>query len=657
MLLVMLGLFAALSSGSIVAAAFSGSRYESVLPLTVMAICMLLYVFYLFDLLVFGFWFVLSVCAFCYVVSAVAIIRRKNLKEVISRFITPGFVVFLAIYIFMFFRLQNLIVTYWDELRLWGAAPKILFYTNAWLAGDTMLYKSMQFYPVAMPLFQYLLQRMNGQFKEGYLFVAYVIFSFAFLMPMMKNVKWKQYWLMPVAALLLIALPMLFFNSNYSFNNFYANIFIDAALGIVFGYVLALPVLDGKMGAVSLLGAGMALGLLPLLKDSGFFLSILAFAYIAVYLLVFRNKTSACVFPANTKSAAMSALIKIAALAAMLVLSESSWKAHIHSFGLGNQFLNDTQSTFSFSIFNPGNAMLQSYVQSLLFSSVLRNAAVPPHRLSFAMVVMLFALLFFVVRFSLAKQHRAKLYLLSSSVMVMGILYVISLYVLYATATDSFGGIIGREFPSYQRYIATLLIGIETFIASYVIALHEDNESPGNKRRIRISVAAALLAFLLVVPAFRFAGFNYLFAGDAGELKSNTSENRATVAAAVENIRSAIPKKARRTDVFLVIQGDEVANALAHHMIYFQLLDDNIFIKDIYYDANVSAPHLASAEEKKAAHDAWTESLQSCGYVYLYKVDSDFVDQYSSIFQNGGRDIAENRMYRVVRTEGGVLLE
>jgi hypothetical protein len=92
-------------------------------------------------------------------------------------------------------------------------------------------------------------------------------------------------------------------------------------------------------------------------------------------------------------------------------------------------------------------------------------------------------------------------------------------------------------------------------------------------------------------------------------------------------------------------------------MIYYELMDSNIFIKNFYTETNVTASSDSSPEDKKTAIDAWTSKLNDYDYVYLYKIDEDFIEQCSGIFVNGSADISENTLYRVIHCGDGILLE
>ena len=118
-----------LSSFTVLGAAVLKRSFEDCLPVGIIASVAVLYLFYIVDLLMVGFYVTFIAAIACYVFSLYYLIRYKNWKEMMSHLITPGFVIF-ALSICAFVLLQkNQVVSLWDEFRLWADTPKALVYT------------------------------------------------------------------------------------------------------------------------------------------------------------------------------------------------------------------------------------------------------------------------------------------------------------------------------------------------------------------------------------------------------------------------------------------------------------------------------------------------------------------------------------------------
>ena len=75
-------------------------------------------------------------------------------KEILKNLFTPGLLIYSLCFILIYFITRNNDVLLWDELRLWGAYPKILFYDGSLqLDGDAQLINIMRSYNPGMPLF------------------------------------------------------------------------------------------------------------------------------------------------------------------------------------------------------------------------------------------------------------------------------------------------------------------------------------------------------------------------------------------------------------------------------------------------------------------------------------------------------------------------
>ena len=128
----------------------------------------------------------------------------------------------------------------------------------------------------------------------------------------------------------------------------------------------------------------------------------------------------------------------------------------------------------------------------------------------------------------------------------------------------------------------------------------------------------------------------------------NPIDLRATIQPCVDGIVKVIGKQKKRVDIYFANEPPDTGiNALNQHMIYYELISDNIFVKDFYLQMVVTAPDNASAADKQAAFDSWTSKLSSYSYVYLYKVDTSFEDQYASLFPGGKSVIEDKTLYAV----------
>ena len=235
-------LFFSLSGFSCLGALYK-KKYEEVMPITVVGIMLFLYLFYIFNILNIGCIILVLLFIFCYLFFAIKFFKMNKIEkeEIFSYIFTPGFFIFLFGFVFIYILTYSNKVLLHDELRLWGAYPKILFYDGSLQLGDnSYLLSGMRSYNPGMPLFIYFVLKIMGTFKENILFFAYSLVGFSLLIPITKNIKWKEWTKIPFFLFGLIFLPLLFANSNNDNLVYYYTLYIEPVLGIIFGYAMYL---------------------------------------------------------------------------------------------------------------------------------------------------------------------------------------------------------------------------------------------------------------------------------------------------------------------------------------------------------------------------------------------------------------------------------
>lgn len=169
------------------------------------------------------------------------------------------------------------------ELRLWGAYPKILYYSDTLqLGANSQVMDIMQSYNPGMPLFQYFFLKTAGIFKESYLYLAYSLLGLSLLLPITKKLTWKKLAIVPIIIFCLIFIPLICANSYHDSMIYYLTLFIEPILGITFGvalYFTTQNILSKKSDYLLFL---LTLGTLTLLKDTGILFA--STAYISFFL-------------------------------------------------------------------------------------------------------------------------------------------------------------------------------------------------------------------------------------------------------------------------------------------------------------------------------------------------------------------------------------
>ena len=248
---------------------FYNKRFEETLIISMGGIILFLYLFYIFNFLNIGYYILLIFLSGLLLYSVYKFTKAKNKKEILLNYFTPGFIIYTVCFIIIFLIVRHREVLLWDELRLWGAYPKALYYDGVLQLGNGVkLLSYMQSYQPGMPLFQFFFTKSAFAFKESYLFLSYALLCLSALLPITKKLTYKKWYLIPVFILILLFVPLFLANSRFDDLTYYYTLFIEPALGIFFAYTLYLSTqkMDNKIDKAAFY---LSLSTLVLLKDTG----------------------------------------------------------------------------------------------------------------------------------------------------------------------------------------------------------------------------------------------------------------------------------------------------------------------------------------------------------------------------------------------------
>ncbi len=255
--------------------------------------------------------------------------RRKQWRETVKTVFTPGFVFFIAASIAFLIALGNKMpyFTFWDEFSFWGVAAKNVFvhrqlYT---LFTSSMINIS---YPPALPVWSYFMQCFAADFSEWKVYLAYDILMISVMSMLFARVKWKNYIMIPVLSFTALSCTYLFW---YSFEGLklYMTSYSDVPLGVVFGgSLLAYFATSEERSLPNYFAAVLGLMLLPMVKDVGLALALVAAVIMSFDLLVSGHWPTRRVFGTEKWYAK---LVYVLGLFVALLVSYQIWTIHLGS--------------------------------------------------------------------------------------------------------------------------------------------------------------------------------------------------------------------------------------------------------------------------------------------------------------------------------------
>lgn len=625
-LVVMASVFALAGGGALLLR----RRLEEILPLSVALIVGVQYAFGLFGWLSAGFYAALALCALSLALLAVRLLRG-GMGDLRRFLLTPGAVVMLAAFVWALLSFRAHMLYEPDEFSHWGTVLRNMMHFDAIPAGVKEANITYTDYPPATTLFAYFWTRLSGGFNEGDPQRAMNVMILAFLLPAMRAQRWKRWGSALCMACALFVLPTLF-NSGA-----YYTIYADVVLGCVFFHALyAWFFTPRDRGGVLLTGG--SLFLLPLIKEAGWGLCLIALAIMAVDLIGERNRSG------------LRRVRDAGCLAAAALAGGLSWKAFLA--------VHQTQRVWSLSagfteildvLLGRAPSHRMRTVENFFFS--LTDAGL----FGQGGVIQLSLLLWLLLLGALAalalgradaalrrRWRRMALWLLAG----LGA-YLLSL--LY-TFLFLFRNYEGESLFSFARYLSSYMIAL----AGLSLALASETLGPA-LRRNRQSVE--LLALTLM-----------LLAANPETLLERAVITREWDEAVYESRMStaAPPEMAQMLDaqtdlVYFVSQNDQghryFLRAFEWVPLRFQARGDGWWLMPSEQAVEQTGDWYAQTFSTVKTPQEWADELMEGGYthVYLDQVDQAFAAAYAGLFQSP-EEIAADRLFEVTVKDDGVTL-
>ena len=278
-----------LISGSVIGCSLSDRKFEEMLPITCSGIVTILFLSGILGGLKVGVYITIFLAIALWGISLILLIKKREWKNFVKKFITPGCVVFIFLYFLLAVLCRDMMASEWDEFSHWADIVKVMvniddFGTNP-DAGS--LFAS---YTPGMALFQYFLQKIyliikpQSLFSEWRMYFGYQIFFVSFMMPFLKQISFKE----PLKIFLLGTVVWL--GPMMIFANIYSSIYIDAILGFVAGAAFATIFTEQNKDWYYDVYICMSIVMLVLAKDAGMLFAAFLMILYMVDVLYRHNK-------------------------------------------------------------------------------------------------------------------------------------------------------------------------------------------------------------------------------------------------------------------------------------------------------------------------------------------------------------------------------
>lgn len=605
-------------------------RLEEALPLSVVLIVGVQYAFGLFGWLSAGFYAALALSVLALVLVAVRLLRG-GLGDLRRFLLTPGAVVMLAAFVWALLSFRAHMLYEPDEFSHWGTVLRNMMHFDAIPAGVKEANITYTDYPPATTLFAYFWTRLSGGFNEGDPQRAMNIMILAFLLPAMRAQRWKRWGSALCMACALFVLPTLF-NSGA-----YYTIYADVVLGCVFFHALyAWFFTPRDRGGVLLTGG--SLFLLPLIKEAGWGLCLIALAVMAADLAGERRRAG----PRHGRA--------FGALAAAAMAGGLSWKAFLAVHQTRRVWTLSAGFTEILDVLlgrAPSHRMrtVENFFLSLTDAELFGQGGVL--RLSLLLWLLLLGVLAALALSRAGEPNRTRWRRMALWLLAGLGAYLLSLLYTFLFLFRNYEGV---SLFSFARYLSSYLIAL----AGLSLALASETLGPVLRRSGQSVELLALAAVMLVANP----GTLLERAVITREWDEAVYESRMSAAAPPE---AAQMLDAQTDRVYLVSQNDEghryFLRAFEWAPLRLQARADGWWLMPSEQAVEQTGDWYARTFSTVKTPQEWADELIEGGYthVYLDRIDPAFAAAYAGLFQSP-EEIEADTLFEVAVGDGGATL-
>lgn len=600
--------FLVIMSGSFFCAVRFNERFERTLVITILVYVLLSFLLGMIGLLRYSVYVILVISSVLYVLGIYELVKRRNIKEFVSNFFTPGLFVFLVLSVVFLKGIRGKLFTDSDEFSHWGDVVKVIVQTGDFGSDPASgsLFKS---YPPGISLFQYLFERLGYlvsgvEFAEWYCYYALDILYLAVILPVLSHLSFRNVTGLVVVMLAIVGLPYVYFEPSF------VTLYAELLLAFMFGGMLLDLLWNDEKDIFFDIRYLLALSFMVLAKDSGLLFSILLGI---AYLFVKRKNYLA--------------VIAAVAIPKFLWSLDNSINHVAKSFG--NSF--DIVSLFNVFIGKETGyrrEVMQGFGEELLYNYIhLGDFGLYASYLAVAIVLIVLSIIVVYFAYRKCKADKGKTFIVGVAAVLSFVIYMFGLMITYMY---KFSQEEALELTSFYRYVVIVYLGLSLFVVfSFVLFI----EGAKFNKIICNLVLIALLVVIVPVSDVRI-----LWSGaHIGASRTLRSEIQEYIDLSNELIEDD-------SKVWFIYEdaADSEARLAYKFGIRPSMVDG---------DASIRANEEEGSEVYSA--EEWMNELIDKGYDYVapYYIDEQFIEDYGCLFENN-EDIGDGRIYRVNTVDG-----
>ncbi|MGH4052342.1 MAG: hypothetical protein ACREVX_13605 [Clostridium sp.] len=622
-----------LCSGAAMISLTFDKKIEETLYLWIFIMILILYLSGLVGVLKMGVYIIITLGSISAIFSCYYL--YLNRKKFAGNILTPGLVMFLVFFVVNWWAQRGRMLTSWDEFSHWGTVVKNMYIFDA-LGNHPQSTTTFRGYPPATALFEYLWVKLSGSFSEDNLYRAMNILYFSLVLPIFSNLKWRNYDKIVIRFLLILVLPLAFFQ------DFYSSIMVDAIMGVMISNVLFTYYVN-EISVFKILSISLTLFVLTLTKSAGFGLAIIAIMVIVLDLLITQRANIKSYIKQGNRVNLFKRIALLLCPILFTLISKYSWSIYLKitktnvawntsKVGLENikdLFNGNAEHYQMITIKNFFNAITEHFLTDYTF------------KLSFmSWIVILLAISVMILAFVCKDEEKIRFKLVVSGIFMGGVLYTGSLLILYVFTYSEYEA---TNLASYSRYTSTYILGVLMFLTATACLKEEVNDI-----KYKLSYPLIILLFLLFTINLTPVTRNIVL---APAYVQNTIVKRQRYEP-ITNISGILNYEMDKVYIISVATNgyDYWVSRYNITPVKTNLGEDSWSIGKPYYKSDIWTQDISAKDWALKLKNEYT-------YVYIYKTNDAFNKMYGENFKGGIQSIKNDTLYKVSKNNDGPILQ
>lgn len=531
------------------------------------------------------------------------------------------------------------VVTWWDDINFWATDVKSLYYLDGFASKYGNVASEFGDYPPGAQLFKWwFLHFSPHEFREGLAFAGYYVLNLVFMLPLFRNLKRRNLFLMLFMAAAVWFLPSM--AEVYGYDGFCADLTMACIYG---GFLFAVTEYRGEKDSFYYSRLALYLSVLVLVKSVGFIWAVFGLVFLFCYQHICngeRNSSRAADVSEVRKRHKLSAGLLTVCLTP--VAAGGSWML----FCLMMRRVTKTTTTAvkymttdEYGISGYTIDYAKAFLEAFFTSPLHKEKGIALDMTPFAFYLCICLLVVFFYRRNMLPKRQGRLVLwfsVISGLIFYGIIFIAHI-TIFATETQYLEA--SGMISSIERYGAPFTVGTLIFLANIWLT-YGDNLFQRDKMPFFLQRYGTCLCFVLAVALT--AGYQAGYQG----LISYRTETEAQLAARAEMLDAD-------ADVFLeAIQ--RLGTKKSDRVCYIQRDDAPRWVKNSYvnYEASPISVVYKSVNLDDAVTDWMVQEIRDshAGYLYVEETAADAGAVFDVLTEN--TDFSCEVLYRI-EDDGG----